>query len=78
MSGQKKFPKQLRKAWLQYQDLYDRHMRLLRQVGDGDINGVYSDYESEIQYAQESWQSPEERFDTGEFSDLDLGLDDES
>jgi hypothetical protein len=30
----KKFAKGLDKAWYQYQDLYDRHMTLLRDLGE--------------------------------------------
>lgn len=65
----KQFPKALRKAWLQYQDLYDRHMRLLRKLGEGDLESIYKLYESHIEYAQHEWQSPEERFEEGQMDD---------
>ena len=68
----KPFPKALRKAWLQYQDLYDRHMRLLRHLGEGDLESIYKMYEAHIEYAQQKWQSPEERFEQGEMSDDEL------
>lgn len=72
----KKFPKQLRKAWMQYQDLHDRYMRLLRRLGEGDVNGIYQDYEEQIEYAMEDWVSPEERFEAGGMDELELDLDD--
>ena len=49
----------------------------MRRLGEGDINSLYIDFEEEIRYASEDWQSPDERFDSGSFDDLDLGLDEE-
>lgn len=63
----KKFPKELEKAWTQYQDMRDRYMRLLRRMGEGDIEGVYKDYQSHIEYAMNEWTPPEERFEMGEY-----------
>lgn len=61
----KKFNKSLKIAWLQYQDLFDRYMRLLRKLGEADLESIYTLYESQIEYAQHEWQSPEERFEQG-------------
>jgi hypothetical protein len=72
----KKFPKQLKKAWIQYSDLYDRYMRILRRLGEGDVNGIYADYEEQIAYAVNDWVSPEERWEAGGMDDLELDLDD--
>lgn len=63
----KKFPKGLETAWIQYQDLRDRYMRLLRRLGEGDVEGIYKDYEESIKYALEEWAPPEDRFDMGEY-----------
>jgi len=63
----KKFPKSLHRAWVQYQDLYDRYMRLLKKLGEGDIEAIYKLYEAQIEFAMKSWQSPEARFEMGEY-----------
>ena len=66
----KKFAKGLSKAWNQYQDLYDRHMRLLKRLGQGDVQEIYADYEEQIAFALNEWVPPEERFELGEMDDL--------
>ena len=68
----KRFGKGLKRAWVQYQDLFDRHMRLLRKLGEGDIEGVYRLYAAQIEYALNEWQSPEERFQQGILDDDEL------
>ena len=73
----KRFPRELSSAWIQYQDLYDRYMKLLRCIGEGAIKEVYTSYEEQIEYALNEWQSPDERFNSGSFDDIDLGLDGE-
>ena len=73
----RQFQKGLEKAWYHYQDIYDRHMALLKRIGEGDINGVYQDYAEDIKYAMEEWSTPQERFEAGNYEDFDLGLDDD-
>ena len=70
-----KFGPELKKAWLQYQDMYDRYFALLRLlVLEDDIDKIRGRYGSHIEYAMKEWNSPRERFETGDFGDLDLGL----
>lgn len=69
-----KYQKSLRKAWIQYQDLYDRYMRLLRRLGEGDVSDIYRDYEEQIEFALYKWSPPEDRYEIGElFEDEDDG-----
>jgi len=72
----KKFADGLEKAWFQYQDLYDRHMGLLRAIGEeSDLGSLQEKFEAQIEYALNSWSTPQERFETGGYNDFDLGLD---
>ena len=66
----KKFSKGLKSAWVKYQDLYDRHMRLLRRLGQGDVKEIYADYEEQIEFALNDWVPPEERFEMDEMDEL--------
>lgn len=71
-----KFPPELRKAWLQYQDLYDRYMYLLRRLGEAtELDEVRKSYKQQIEYALHEWSDAQERFEMGCFDDIDLGID---
>jgi hypothetical protein len=72
----KRFEDGLEKAWYQYQDLYDRHMALLRALGESiNLETLQKAYQSQIDYALNEWSTPQERFETGGYEDFDLGLD---
>ena len=74
----KKFAPGLDQAWFQYQDLYDRYMSLLRDVGEAaSLDDLQTYYEDKIDYAMNDWSTAQERFETGGYNDFDLGLDDE-
>ena len=73
----KKFPPQLKKAWMQYSALNDKFNKVMRRLGEGDLNSIYREFEEEIRYATEDWQSPDERFDVGCFDDLDFDVEGE-
>ncbi len=72
----KDFGIKLKVAWAQYQDLYDRHMRLLRALGEASgLDEIHESYETQIEYALQQWSTPKERFETGGFDDFGLDLD---
>jgi len=74
----RKFAKGLDKAWFQYQDLYDRHMVLLRDIGETeDLEKLKKQYAELIDFALNDWSTPQERFEMGGYVDFDLGLTDE-
>jgi hypothetical protein len=74
----KKFAKGLDKAWFQYQDLYDRYMALLREIGEAtNLEDIQSKYEAQIEDALNEWSTPQERFEMGGYDDFDLGLDED-
>ncbi len=71
----RKFPKGVERAWYHYQDLYDRHMALLRDIGGAqDIEDIQSKYDSQILHALNEWSTPQERFEMGGYDDFDLGM----
>ena len=71
----KRFEEGLEKAWFQYQDLYDRHRALLRAIGESDdLGSLQETFESQVDYALNSWSTPQERFEQGGYDDFDLGL----
>jgi len=56
--------KSLEDAWSQYKDLYDRHMFLLRLIGETtDIEDIKDVYEAQIAYALEEWISAQEKYE---------------
>jgi len=71
----KKFEDGLEKAWYQYQDLYDRHMALLRALGESvSLEALQESYQPQTDYALNEWSTPQERFEMGGYDDFDLGL----
>lgn len=74
----KKLNKDIQKAWFQYQDLFDRHMALLRAIGEStDLEALKSQFAAVIDYALNEWETPQTRFEMGGYDDFDLGLDDD-
>jgi len=71
----------LDRAWVQYQDLYDKYMGLLRCLGMAknidDFETLRSVLSDKIDYALNEWSTPSERWEQGGYSDFGLDVPDE-
>ena len=67
-----KFHPSLISAWIQYQDLYDRYMGLLRRVGEAEVlEELQGSLSAEIDYALSQWSDAKDRWETGGMDDLE-------
>ena len=57
----KKFGRNLKDAWVSYQEVYDRWYALLREIAlEDDIEVIRAKYKFAIEYSMKEWSSPEE------------------